>query len=142
MEQTRLHLALVEKMGYPQVRKKSQPITYLYSWLTVIITSVIFCVQVSMNLNASLYANAVPLLSDEFGISAQAARVGQMIFLVSYAFGCELWAPWSEEFGRWPILQLSLCLVNSTSSCIHDNHVILTISLCFSSLANTLCSRT
>ena len=35
-----------------------------------------------------------------------------MIFLVLYAFGCELWAPWSEELGRKPILQLSLFLVN------------------------------
>ncbi len=35
-----------------------------------------------------------------------------MIFLVMYAFGCELWAPWSEELGRKPILQLSLFLVN------------------------------
>lgn len=35
-----------------------------------------------------------------------------MIFLVFYAFGCELWAPWSEEFGRWPVLQLSLFFVN------------------------------
>lgn len=35
-----------------------------------------------------------------------------MIFLVAYAFGSELWAPWSEELGRWPILQLSLFLVN------------------------------
>lgn len=32
--------------------------------------------------------------------------------MVLYAFGCELWAPWSEELGRWPILQLSLFLVN------------------------------
>ena len=53
-----------------------------------------------MNLNASLYANAVGRLSEEFNISEQAARVGQMIFLVAYAFGCELWAPWSEELGR------------------------------------------
>ncbi|KZV67056.1 MFS general substrate transporter [Peniophora sp. CONT] len=81
-------------------------------WKKWSILSVIFCVQVSMNLNASLYANAVTGLTDEFGISAQAARVGQMIFLVSYAFGCELWAPWSEELGRWPILQLSLFFVN------------------------------
>ncbi|TIC60652.1 MFS general substrate transporter [Wallemia mellicola] len=28
------------------------------------------------------------------------------------AQGTELWAPWSEEFGRWPILQGSLFLVN------------------------------
>jgi MFS family permease len=38
--------------------------------------------------------------------------VGAAIFLVTYAFGCELWAPWSEEVGRKPILQLSLFLVN------------------------------
>lgn len=65
-----------------------------------------------MNFNTGVYANAVPGLTEEFGISDQAARVGQMIFLVTYAFGCELWAPWSEEFGRWPIMQLSLFLVN------------------------------
>jgi MFS family permease len=31
---------------------------------------------------------------------------------VDFACRCELWAPWSEEFGRRPILQLSLLLVN------------------------------
>lgn len=65
-----------------------------------------------MNFNASIYANNISLLSTEFDISKQAARVGQMIFLIAYAFGSELWAPWSEELGRWPILQLSLFLVN------------------------------
>ena len=76
------------------------------------ILTVIFMVQVSMNFNTSLYSNAVPGISEEFGVSAQAARCGAMIFLVLYAFGCELWAPWSEELGRKPILQLSLLLVN------------------------------
>ena len=57
-------------------------------------------------------SNAVEPLTKAFIISGQAARVGQMIFLVAYAFGCELWAPWSEDLGRWPILQLSLFLVN------------------------------
>ncbi|KAK4500526.1 hypothetical protein PRZ48_008715 [Zasmidium cellare] len=82
------------------------------SWKKWYILSVIFIVQVSMNFNTSLYSNAIPGISEEFGVSAQAARCGAMIFLVMYAFGCELWAPWSEEFGRWPILQLSLFLVN------------------------------
>jgi hypothetical protein len=77
------------------------------------ILSVIFVVQCSMNFNASIYANGVPLLTEKFGVSEQAARVGQMIFLISYAFGCELWAPWSEELGRFPTLQLSLLFVNS-----------------------------
>ncbi|KAL1849091.1 hypothetical protein Plec18170_007750 [Paecilomyces lecythidis] len=76
------------------------------------ILTVIFTVQMSMNFNTSVYPNAVTPLSEHFHISEQAARVGQMIFLVAYAFGCELWAPWSEEFGRWPIMQLSLGFVN------------------------------
>lgn len=81
-------------------------------WKKWTILSVIFMVQVSMNFNTSLYSNAITGMTEEFHISAQAARCGAMIFLVLYAFGCELWAPWSEELGRWPVLQLSLLLVN------------------------------
>ncbi|KAJ6440590.1 Major facilitator superfamily domain, general substrate transporter [Purpureocillium lavendulum] len=81
-------------------------------WKKWYILTVIFWVQVSMNFNTSLYSNAIPGITEEFHISDQAARCGAMIFLVLYAFGCELWAPWSEEFGRWPVLQLSLFLVN------------------------------
>ncbi|OJI83630.1 hypothetical protein ASPTUDRAFT_928265 [Aspergillus tubingensis CBS 134.48] len=77
---------------------------------TIII--VIFLVQTSMNFNTSLYSNAISGISEEFNVSKQAARCGAMIFLILYAFGCELWAPWSEEMGRKPILQLSLFLVN------------------------------
>ncbi|KAL4780801.1 major facilitator superfamily domain-containing protein [Aspergillus varians] len=82
------------------------------SWRKWMIISVIFLVQVSMNFNTSLYSNALGGISEEFGVSMQAARCGAMIFLVLYAFGCELWAPWSEELGRKPILQASLLLVN------------------------------
>ncbi|KAF4630986.1 hypothetical protein G7Y89_g7146 [Cudoniella acicularis] len=82
------------------------------SWKKWTILTVIFLVQVSMNFNTSLYSNAIPGISEEFHVSEQAARCGAMIFLVLYAFGCELWAPWSEELGRKPILQISLFLVN------------------------------
>lgn len=82
------------------------------SWKKWTILSIIFIVQVSMNFNTSLYSNAIKGISKEFNVSEQGARCGAMIFLVLYAFGCELWAPWSEEFGRKPILQLSLLLVN------------------------------
>lgn len=78
-------------------------------WL---ILTVIFVVQVSMNFNASIYANDIVHITERFDVSAQAARVGQCVFLIAYAFGCELWAPWSEEIGRWPILQTSLLFVN------------------------------
>jgi MFS family permease len=81
-------------------------------WKKWMILTVVFLVQVSMNFNTSLYSNALHGISGEFGVSMQAARCGAMIFLVFYAFGCELWAPWSEEFGRKPILQASLFLVN------------------------------
>ncbi|KAJ5642356.1 hypothetical protein N7490_006356 [Penicillium lividum] len=69
-------------------------------------------VQVSMNFNTSVFPNAVKPLSKAFDISQQHARTGQMAYLVTYSIGCELWAPWSEEFGRWPILQLSMFLIN------------------------------
>jgi len=65
-----------------------------------------------MNLNASMYANGIDAITEQYGVSKQKARIPQMMFLVAYAFGCELWAPWSEEFGRWPIQQMSLFLVN------------------------------
>lgn len=69
-------------------------------------------VQVSMNFNTSVYPAAVKPLSEAFNIGEQHARTGQMAYLVTYSIGCELWAPWSEEFGRWPILQLSMFLIN------------------------------
>ncbi|KAJ5167629.1 uncharacterized protein N7482_003223 [Penicillium canariense] len=81
-------------------------------WKKWCIISVIFAVQVSMNWNASFYASSISLYAKHFHIAEQAARVGQMSFLVAYGFGCEFWAPFSEEFGRWPIMQLSLLLVN------------------------------
>ncbi|WFD00020.1 hypothetical protein MYAM1_002766 [Malassezia yamatoensis] len=88
------------------------------SWKKWMILCVVFMVQVSMNFNTSVYPNAVELIGEDQGrfrgVSEQGARVGQMIFLVAYAFGSELWAPWSEELGRWPVMQLSLFLVNLT----------------------------
>jgi hypothetical protein len=76
------------------------------TWKKWTILSIVFMVQVSMNFNTSLYSNAVGGISEEFNVSSQAARVGAAVFLITYAFGCELWAPWSEELGRWPILHI------------------------------------
>jgi MFS family permease len=76
------------------------------------ILTVIFWVQISMNYNAAIYANAVPGMSKDFDIEEFDARLGQMAFLVAYGFGCEFWAPFSEELGRKWIMQTSLLLVN------------------------------
>ena len=61
------------------------------SWKKWMILTIMFCIQISMNLNASLYANGVKPVAKKFGISEQAARVPQLTFLIAYAFGCELW---------------------------------------------------
>ncbi len=65
------------------------------TWKKWLILSVVFLVQVSMNFNTSLYSNGLNGISEEFGVSLQAARVGAAVFLVTYAFGCEIFAPWS-----------------------------------------------
>jgi MFS family permease len=84
-----------------------------YAWSTkrkwTILTIVAFC-QVSMNFNAAAYSNTVVGINSTFSISN--ARLGMPAFLLPYAIGCELWAPWSEELGRWPIMQASLGLTN------------------------------
>ena len=82
------------------------------AWRKWWVLTVIFLVQTSMNFNTSLYSNGLDGIADEYGVSLQVARLGATLFLVLYAFGCELWAPWSEEFGRRPIMQSSLFLVN------------------------------
>ncbi|KAI0554087.1 major facilitator superfamily domain-containing protein [Xylaria curta] len=76
------------------------------------ILCVIFLVQTSMNFNTSLYSNGIKGIAQEFQVADQTARLGAAFFLITYALGCELWAPWSEEFGRKLILQLSLTLTN------------------------------
>lgn len=94
-------------------RECAHLLAYRWSfWKKWSVLSVIFILQVSMNFNAAVYGNANAGIAEEFGVSAQAARTGQATFLIAYAFGSELWAPWSEELGRWPILQLSLFFVN------------------------------
>ncbi|ERF70933.1 hypothetical protein EPUS_06718 [Endocarpon pusillum Z07020] len=90
-----------EKLGY------SYP-----EWKKWMILVIILCIQTSMNSNASMYGFGVDGISERYGVSTTKARLGQFLFLVTYALGCELWAPWSEEFGRWPTQQLSLFLVN------------------------------
>ena len=87
-----------DKLGYtlPEWRKWS-------------ILVMILLIQTSMNSNASMYGFAVEGVAEEFGISETKARLGQFLFLITYAFGCELWAPWSEELGRWPTREYFNC---------------------------------
>lgn len=63
------------------------------TWKKWMILTVIFVVQMSMNFNTSVYPSAVPLITEDpryQGVSEQGARVGQMTFLVAYAFGSEV----------------------------------------------------
>lgn len=86
---------------------------YAYpEWKKWLILVIILCIQTSMNSNASMYGSALDGIVEKYGVSETKARLGQSMFLIAYAFGCEFWAPWSEELGRWPTQQLSLFLVN------------------------------
>jgi MFS family permease len=49
-------------------------------------------------------------LNEHYGINR--ARDGMAAFLITYAIGCELWAPFSENFGRWWVMQMSLFFIN------------------------------
>lgn len=67
---------------------------YAYpAWKKWMILTIIFTVQMSMNFNTSVFPSAVKLIPEDpryEGVSEQGARVGQMIFLVAYAFGSEV----------------------------------------------------
>ncbi|KAK0545401.1 hypothetical protein OC846_005691 [Tilletia horrida] len=76
------------------------------------ILSVIMLIQISMNFNTSAYSSGITGIAEEYRVTEQAARVGGSLFLIFYAIGSLLWAPWSEELGRKWVLQLSLFLVN------------------------------
>lgn len=86
-----------------------------YSWPTwkkCMYLCAVAIIQIAMNYNTSVFPNVITQLTEEFPyLDKQGARTGQMIYLVFYSFGCEIWAPWSEEFGRWPILMLSEFLI-------------------------------
>ncbi|KAI7785821.1 mfs multidrug [Diaporthe eres] len=75
------------------------------------VLAALWMVQIAMNMNGSLYANAQVSMADFFDVSVQKTTYGNMAFLISYAFGCELWAPWSEELGRKWLMQASMGLV-------------------------------
>ncbi|KAI1434897.1 MFS general substrate transporter [Xylaria sp. CBS 124048] len=113
------HIAEKEPASDEPAKRELKPedcedqLGYAYpKWKKWWILTVIFLIQTSMNFNTSLYSNGIPGIAQEFNVSEMASRLGAAIFLLTYAFGCELWAPWSEEFGRKPILQLSLFLTN------------------------------
>lgn len=82
------------------------------TWRKWQILCVVFLIQISINSNAAMYAHTVSSVSEKFHVSEQVARIPQMLFLVAYGFACEFWAPWSEEYGRWKVQQLSLFLIN------------------------------
>lgn len=63
------------------------------TWRKWSILTSVFIVQISMNYNASAYANAVSGLTEEYGITSFQARLGQMVFLVAYV-------SWSYTRGR------------------------------------------
>ncbi|KAI1399253.1 major facilitator superfamily domain-containing protein [Hypoxylon fuscum] len=105
--QTEESLVILREIDCPESLATAWP-----SWKKWMVLTIVFIVQTSMNFNCSLYANGQAGIVREFNVKPQAAVSGAGVFLLTYAIGCELWAPWSEEFGRRLVLQASLLLVN------------------------------
>lgn len=106
---------ILHKDGRREIRQRNCYDKLGYSfpfWKKWLILIVIFMCQISMNFNAGFYPSAVSLIAEAHNVSVPKARVSQMLMMVCYAFGCELWAPWSEEYGRWWVMQLSLFFCN------------------------------
>ena len=63
------------------------PLTYCLSSQTglIVLTNAYI-----VNLNASLYANGQKGIARDFDVSMNASISGTAVFLVTYAFGCEL----------------------------------------------------
>ena len=80
----------------------------LPTWKKWTILTSIFILQLSMNFNAAIYGNVAKSLMERFGITLFTSKLGQCVFLVLYAFGCEAWAPWSEELGRFWVCILAV----------------------------------
>lgn len=105
----------LRKDGRRELRERNcySKLGYSFSWWRKwSIMLAVFMVQVSMNFNAAFYSNALSQVSSDLSIKLPKVRVSQMLMMVCYAIGCELWAPWSEEYGRFWIMQISLLLVN------------------------------
>lgn len=58
--------------------------------LKVAIILVTALVQISMNLNASIFGNAYSGLQEKYGFTNDRCRLFTALFLIAYAFGCEL----------------------------------------------------
>lgn len=58
------------------------------AWRKWMILVIILLIQTSMNSNASMYGFAVDGLAEKYDVTPETARLGQMAFLVAYAFGC------------------------------------------------------
>lgn len=79
---------------------------------------VLWMIQIAMNMNGSIWANTEAGQASYYGMPINKVSLGNMTFLISYAFGCEIWAPWSEELGRKWLMQASLLLVSILTACV------------------------
>jgi len=77
--------AVITTITHPEALASSLPV-----WRKWMILTVIFLVQTSMNLNTSLYVNGQEGMAKEFNVSEETTVSGAAIFLLTYAFGCEL----------------------------------------------------
>jgi len=61
-------------------------------------------------LSTDLYLPALPGMAQYFQASAEEVNLTLILFFVFFAAGMLFWGPWSDKYGRRPILLVGLCI--------------------------------
>ena len=57
-----------------------------------------------MSLNSAIFAPAIKSASKDFGVGSEVGTLGTTLYVLGFASGPMIWAPWSELRGRkWPL---------------------------------------
>jgi len=75
------------------------PQTYsqLYKWMVMVFVSL---ASLAVTLSSSAYTGAITSIQEDFGGSTLVLTLGLSLFVLGFAFGPLLWAPFSEIVGR------------------------------------------
>lgn len=78
-----------------------------YKWfLTIAASMSTLCVAYA----SSAYTGAIPGVMAELGASETVATLGVTFFVVGFATGPLIWAPLSEQYGRYPVYAITLLI--------------------------------
>lgn len=94
---------LPEKEDYVVEFNGHDDLLHPQNWKTTTktyIAAILIFDSLSATLSSSIFSNASPGIEAEFGVGREVATLGTSLFVLGYAFGPIIWAPFSELYGR------------------------------------------